>query len=147
MIVPSVWTICEMAGKIGTIRAIHGNQPRRTIPVGGRCGRCQRLRDRLYLCFLRSRIASDILPESCIFNNISTSDRFSSHWIYISFSVFLSLCLLQIHVRSHFKMLVHHSDNCIFYLNRLSHFMFLKTIQNDVGLLDRATGIVALRRT
>ena len=62
---------------------------RRTIPVGGRCGRCQGLRGRLYLCFLSSCIAaSDILPESCIFNNISTSDRFSPNWIYISFSVF-----------------------------------------------------------
>ena len=66
---------------------------RRTIPVGGRCGRCQGLRGKLYLCFLSSCIAaSDILPESCIFNNISTSDRFSSNWIYISFSVFF-FCL------------------------------------------------------
>ena len=66
---------------------------RRTIPVGGRCGRCQGLRGRLYLCFLSSCIAaSDILPESCIFNNISTSDRFSPNWIYISFSVFF-FCL------------------------------------------------------
>ena len=67
---------------------------RRTIPEGGRCGRCQGLRGRLYLCFLSSCIAaSDILPESCIFNNISTSDRFSSNWIYISFSVFFFFCL------------------------------------------------------
>ena len=50
---------------------------RQTIPVEGRCGRCQGLRDRLYLCFLSSRIASDILSESCIFNNISTQEPIS----------------------------------------------------------------------